>query len=399
MKSLLVITAVDVRNTRLAPNQRVQHLPRVLRTYFNDVTVLYNSMAPFEHRLTALQRLGCLGQMERSAVYTEGGVRYVEVRTNLFRFWHSPFHSYSGPLITTLRFLLRDSKVYDVAVASTPWGGLVGLWLKRLGRVRFLVYEDHDLFAGFYPDNLEVYGCVCGLENRLVAEADLVICVSEELARLRRSYTKRPVHVVENGYQGECFRPASRRKSRSPTLVYAGALEEWAGVQLVIHALPLLVKQFKTLRYLVLGQGNYRRELEERAERQGVSRHMQFLGRRPYTELSSHYSEADIGICTFVPSQLTRYAFPLKIVEYMAMGLPVLGTDVGDIARVIRESGAGRVTSGGPQDVARQIGELLEPQTKAAAGSRAIEYASKYAWEVLLDREYKLIARCFPKGA
>jgi glycosyltransferase involved in cell wall biosynthesis len=392
MAKLLIVTAIDVRNRRLAPNQRVHHVINGLAPRFEQTTVLYNSMAPFEKSLSPFQRLLALRDLEKSVVTQEGPVKYIEVHTNWFRFWHSPLHSVTGPALTTLHGFIKDRTVYDVAVASTPWSGITALQLKRLGRVRRVVYDDYDFFPGFYPNNGPVYEAINDMENRCITESDLVITVGEELARLRRTFTSVPVHVVENGYDDEVFRPRVEGYSGPPRLVYTGALEDWAGLDLVIRALPRLLATHPDVSLTIVGSGPHEQALKTLTKELKLERHVSFAGRVPYSDLPTFTGQASVGICTFKPSALTRYAFPLKVAEYVAMGLPVLGTDVGDIARVIQGSGAGLVTTGDPEHVAEQLRILLKPEVRAEASARARAYAPQLTWGCLLERQYNLIA-------
>lgn len=388
---LLIITAIDIANRRLAPNQRVHHVIRSLATRCPQVTVLYNSMAPFEKQWSLLKRLVYIRDLEKAVIWQDSNIRYIEVHTNFFRFWHSAIHSTTGPALTFLHGLLRDSSVFDVAVASTPWAGIVALWLKRLGRVRAVVYEDYDFFPGFYINQPNVFRAVMRIENRCIMESDAVISVGEELAALRRSFTQRPVYVVENGYEGQLFRPAASPRFDPTVLIYTGSLEHWAGVDLVIRAMPVILKQRSNAELHVIGSGPAEAEWKALVEKLGLGRRVIFLGRKPYHELSCYTANATIGICTFRPSPLTRYAFPLKIAEYMAVGLPVLGTDVGDIARIIRQSQAGCLTDGSPEDIASAVMEMLEPTHYTRLRQHALLYAERLNWERLMERQYEII--------
>lgn len=388
---LLIITAIDIANRRLAPNQRVHHVIRSLATRCPQVTVLYNSMAPFEKQWSPLKRLVNIRDLEKAVIWQDGNIRYIEVHTNFFRFWHSSIHSTTGPALTLLHALLRDRNVYDIAVASTPWAGIVALWLKRIGRVRTVVYEDYDFFPGFYINQPNVFRAVMRIENRCISESDVVISVGEELAALRRSFTQRPIYIVENGYESQLFRPAASPRFNPIVLIYTGSLEHWAGVDLVIRAMPFILKQRSDVELHIIGSGPAEAEWKALVDELGLGDKVIFLGRKPYHELSRYTANATIGICTFRPSPLTQYAFPLKIAEYMAVGLPVLGTQVGEIARVIRQSQAGCLTDGSPEDIASAVMEMIESTQYTMLRQHALLYAGRLSWERLMERQWEII--------
>ena len=58
------------------------------------------------------------------------------------------------------------------------------------------------------------------------------------------------------------------------------------------------------------------------------------MGKKRYDELPNLLAKADIGVALFRVNDLMKYTFPLKVVEYMAAGLAVVGTRVGETERL-----------------------------------------------------------------
>jgi len=68
-------------------------------------------------------------------------------------------------------------------------------------------------------------------------------------------------------------------------------------------------------------------------------------------------AEPHVGIATFVPNELMNYAFMMKVVEYMAAGLPVIGKKIGETQRIIEKHDCGKI-------IHYKVEEFVEAATK-----------------------------------
>jgi len=92
--------------------------------------------------------------------------------------------------------------------------------------------------------------------------------------------------------------------------------------------------------------------------------------------------QADIGIATSRSNAFRQYASPLKIVEYMAAGLPVICSGGGEAKKMIEESGAGMNIPFEPEAFAEAVQSLwATPGRLSAAREAAISYACSRSWE------------------
>ena len=114
----------------------------------------------------------------------------------------------------------------------------------------------------------------------------------------------------------------------------------------------------------------------------------------------------DIGIVPYQPTSLNNeLCLPNKLFEYLTAGLAVAASDLPELGRVVRETGAGRTFDPGDAgSVAEALGELAEPAALAEARRRAHEAATgPYSWgrqrDVLLELYESLLSARRPSAA
>lgn len=289
--------------------------------------------------------------------------------------------------------LARIRERQDACVGFGPWGSLAGLWLRRLGRVRALVYEDRDFEPGLVPDGLR-RRYTAFLERSLVRKADLAVSIGCKLAELRRSQSERDVHVVPTGIDWGRFAPARAMARRGGVMVYTGTLVSWSGLDLVIQALPAVIRECPSARLVVVGDGGdpYKEELRRLVQSLSLEDRVTFLGSVPNRTLPFILGEADIGLAVSEPVLYRKFACPLKVLEYMASGLAVIGTSDTETADMIDRYGCGISI---PYDrdafASAAIKLLRDPGSAARYRENGIRHSKDMDWETMMGRELELI--------
>lgn len=160
----------------------------------------------------------------------------------------------------------------------------------------------------------------------------------------------RRVRVIHNGVDTERFHPVARTgdyggvPADARVVVSLGRLVGWKGLQVIIDALAGLPSD---VHYLALGEGGEQAELQRRAKERGVADRVHFAGRIPHAELPRWLVRAEV----FVQPSIGEEAFGISVVEAMACGLPVLGSNNGGMKEIV---------------VSGQTGQLLPPGDVAA---------------------------------
>ena len=148
-----------------------------------------------------------------------------------------------------------------------------------------------------------------------------------------------------------------------------GRLDPSKGHSYALEALPLMLKQVPNLHWIVLGEGDQRRELEKRIEELGVAQHAHLIGFDP-TPLP-YYAAADIYLRT-----TTMEGENISSRQAIAMGLPAVGFDTRCETDLIAKLGHGKlVPNADATALARATCEILStPDHGVALGARGIDY-------------------------
>ena len=156
-------------------------------------------------------------------------------------------------------------------------------------------------------------------------------------------------------------------------LLSVGRLDPSKGHSYALDALPNILTQFPNVHWIVLGEGDQRRELEQRIEELDVARHAHLIGFDP--EPLPYYAAADVYLRT-----TTMEGENISSRQAIAMGLPTVGFDTNCKTDLIATLGHGiLVPNADALALAHATGEILSlPDRGAALGARGIDYCKTH---------------------
>jgi glycosyltransferase involved in cell wall biosynthesis len=146
------------------------------------------------------------------------------------------------------------------------------------------------------------------------------------------------ITVAGNGVDCEVHRPAGPEAGRQLrerlgippdvlVLGYLGTLVPYEGLDTLLDAAALLARKHPGLQALIVGDGSARAALEKQASRLGLHGH--FVGRVPHQDVAAYYAAVDLFVLPRRPSRLTDLVTPLKPLEIMAHGRPLVAGNCG----------------------------------------------------------------------
>lgn len=156
--------------------------------------------------------------------------------------------------------------------------------------------------------------------------------------------------------------------SGTPTVLYVGRLEAVKGVDDLLHAFALIAGDCPQSKLRIVGDGPEREALESLSTELGLSRVVEFAGWLPPAQLTCEYANSAV---VAVPSVWPEN-FPLVVLEALAHGRPVVGTNTGGIPEIIQHGLTGAIVE--PRDVrafADAVSAFLFDRDKQVAAAKA----------------------------
>lgn len=209
-------------------------------------------------------------------------------------------------------------------------------------------WEDAAVNRGTAREGGARYRLTRALETHAVCHADAVttICDGLRTELVERGVPAGSITVIPNAVDVRNFHLAtgpdpelSERYALSGgmTLGFAGSFYEYEGLELLLKALPQVVRVIPQVRLLLLGGERQESNLRALSMRLGLERIVHFVGRVPHDQMQRYYSAMDVMVYPRMACRLTELVTPLKPLEAMAMGKPVVASDVGGHRELIRD--------------------------------------------------------------
>lgn len=292
-------------------------------------------------------------------------------------------------LQTTVIILSKEK--YDLYVGFDPLNCLTGLLLKKLGRVKKVIFYSID-FVPIRFRNKILNSLYHNMEIFCVIHADETWNVSPRIAEGRNKFLqvspkKYPQKVVQIGvWNGQIKkRPFTRIKKHQ--ILFLGHLLEKQGVQMLLEALPAVIKKVPDTHLIIAGGGEYMHELQEKVGALSLEKYVTFTGWiKERKKIDEMMSESAIAVATYKPEKkqlynFTYYADPTKLKDYLSAGLPVILTDISYNAREIAEKRCGVLVQYDRSDIAKALLRLLANEKKLLEyRENALVYAKQFDW-------------------
>lgn len=394
MAALLIITTLDVLGRR---NNREHHVIAQMAPFFDRVIVVFRKRGA-----TGKRKLDLFRSYRETVV--RDGVTYVSLDPPLnppegtLRNIAAGAPKRLGRLLDvmgilrdwlTIRALLqatRDVVPRDVVCeAFGPWAARAAETLRSEGSIGRYVYIDRDYEPGFMTSALR-RNWAARAEKRAASRADLTLSIGYRLAARFQETAGASVQISPTGVDCAQF-TSFPRQVLSPHLIFVGQVAAWNGIEEVLMAMDLL-SDVPGLQLTVLGpsEGSYRAQLQSRLE--ALGKKVDWRGDCSRAEVAAALSEASIGLATFRAHPLRIHAAPLKLLEYMASGLPTItlaGSEAGDM---VKRTGVGVTCATTGEAIAQAVRDLLSAPVAATAMSWAGPIAAaEYDWFKVMARE------------
>ena len=244
-------------------------------------------------------------------------------------------------------------------------------------------WEDAAVDHGTATEGSPRYRLTRWLETRALRQAKHVFTICEGLRAdmAARGIAASKITVIPNAVDIEAFDPGGQPDAvlkaqlglgQATVIGFIGSFYAYEGLDLLLAALPRLLKSQPDTRLLLVGGGPQDAALKTQAERLGLRDKVVFTGRVPHTQVQRYYDLIDVLAYPRHSMRLTELVTPLKPLEAMAQGRVLVASDVGGHKELIDDGRTGLLfPAGNANALADVLDRLLQrrvdwPRMRAA---------------------------------
>lgn len=237
------------------------------------------------------------------------------------------------------------------------------------------------------------------MEENVARQADAVVVLSEVLKERVVSWgvSSDKITVVPNAVDLKEFYPREANSDLQEqfglagkfVIGFLGSLNGYEGVDVLIEAVKGLVTQGYEIVLMVVGGGLALKDLQALGVSGSGKENIVFTGRVPFSQMLDYYSVCDLCVFPRRNDEVCRYVPPLKVLEPMAMGKPVIVSNLSPLVEMVEDEKTGLVFRCG--DVEGLMSQILrvyrDEELRRGLGREARSWVERYrSWDEVSQR-------------
>ncbi len=294
-------------------------------------------------------------------------------------------------------FSLCSSRSFDVIHISDLPLSRIGSEVKRKFGTKLVIdlHENWPALLKTAPHTNTLAGRLLSnneqwvkYEKEMLPHADKIIVIIEEAKDRIINLGIEPdkISMVSNTINFEGLDIEIKEKVPGTfTIFYGGAINRHRGLQIVLEALSICSLKNIIINLWIVGDGSYRKNLEELSEKLGIGSFIHFFGHKRYREMLDILAESDTAIIPHIRTDNNDASSPNKLYQYMYLNKPIISSDCTSLKRIINETHTGFIYK---NDSSEDLSLLLERLSSDRKFLEAIDsngrkaVLEKYNWNI-----------------
>jgi len=317
-------------------------------------------------------------------------------------FWDEPLER---SMVQNTAKLMRVSKDFELIHVNkaNPFTSTLLFPAKFLAGKRVVMdWEDWDGVGGFISlakKNIASRFALGFFEEVVPPSCDSIIAVSNILVERaeKKGIPSDRIFYVPNGFDEKLFDPRiSGRGLRDaydlgskPLILLLSALHSFEGENFtkILEAVSYVVKRIPQSTLILAGKGDIE-QIFSQANYLGIRKNIVYLGHLPHSKIPEVISAADVAVHILSDNIYFRSSSPMVVPEFMAMGKPIVASNVGELRNMLGDGAGVLVNDRFGQTFGKAILELLnDPDASRKIGLKALERArARYSYKILASK-------------
>ena len=186
------------------------------------------------------------------------------------------------------------------------------------------------------------------------------------------------ISIVPNGVDLSLFK--TNIKKNPEKIVFTGAMYYHRGLDILLEAIPYVIKKIPNAKFILLGSGGEMNKLKKIVSDKKLEKSVEFTGWINRDKIPQSISDASVGIGPLRLTDVTSRALPIKVLEYMAVSLPVIAKR-GTLPLDVLENEKNGYFIDDVEDLVEKIIELLnDPKKVENMGIQSSNMVQKFSW-------------------
>ena len=187
------------------------------------------------------------------------------------------------------------------------------------------------------------------------------------------------ISIIPNGVDLSLFDITSKKNPRK--IVFAGAMYYHRGLDILLEAIPYIIKKIPDTKFVLLGSGAEMNKLKKIVLENKLEDSVEFKGWLKREKIPENISDASIGIGPLRLTDVTSRALPIKVLEYMAVSLPIIAQK-GTLPEDVLENEKNGYFIENVNDLVEKIIFLLnQPEKMEEMGIQSSKMVQKFSWD------------------
>ena len=192
------------------------------------------------------------------------------------------------------------------------------------------------------------------------------------------------ISIIPNGVDLSLFDNTSKKNPRK--IVFAGAMYYHRGLDILLEAIPYIIKKIPDTKFVLLGSGAEMDKLKKIVLENKLEDSVEFKGWLKREKIPENISDASIGIGPLRLTDVTSRALPIKVLEYMAVSLPIIAQK-GTLPEDVLENEKNGYFIENVNDLVEKIILLLnQPEKIEEMGIQSSKMVQKFSWDKVVKK-------------
>lgn len=306
-------------------------------------------------------------------------------------------------IVLTFNFLIKKYKI--IHINNMPDILVFSALIPKIFGAK-IILDMHDPMPELYMskyntnENNMAVKILKIFEKISFAFADSILTANEAFKSIflnRNPNIAGKINIILNCPDSAIFHPSLKKKiDKYFTLFYMGTIEKRFGLDIAFEAVAKLINKIPDLRFIIVpkleNEGEYFKSLKDKIRRLSISPYVEISNPMPLEDIAKKLEEADVGIVLAKNGIFTDNIFPVKLLEFIQMNIPVIATKTKILARYFTINQIYFLQQNTSEELTKAVVKLYrDNKLLTQYGINAKKYLRNYNWPKEKGKYLKII--------